>query len=555
MKRKLLLVALSALALACLFALSAFAAVDYSEKATLADGTVLPIYDSNNNQLIWYVSGVDADGNNIYSSVPNNRCEPNGNNDTYVTYESTTGTWAQLYDIFIHSYDEETGEYISTVDENLQIVVLNLRGLDMIYLGNVNVDHVQYMYYPATLKDCPEKFKGKTAIRLVDMSICNNLVGGFGGTQNFSGCTNLHTVRLPIGPNYTFEGKNNWKFKYTAISSIVIPEAVTSIGTDNFYGCQNLVSIYILGNETSLGQRNFENCANLTNIYILGDNPTIDLTSFKDNFVECEGKDFRSTGKYFFFVTTNTEYLNEVKEAIGGATLISYSNYKASPSSYTEGRYIIYGTNACDVYYGHTVNEETANSCAGVCERCGTAIVNHTEKENLTTTVKYQDGYMAAGTKTVVCNNPGCTYEKTEGVPALFTCLGYSAPENGNGGIVIGFSVNKVAVAEYENISKQTVSYGVFAVLKDTIGANDVFGKDGNASGGVVCADLTSYDFSVFELKIIGFADDQKDIKLAMGGYVAVTSENTTEYSYLQEGTPVNGEKYVFTSFNEIISK
>ena len=266
MKRKLLLVALSALALACLFALSAFAAVDYSEKATLADGTVLPIYDSNNNPLIWYVSGVDADGNNIYSSVPNNRCEPNGNNDTYVTYESTTGTWAQLYDIFIHSYDEETGEYISTVDENLQIVVLNLRGLDMIYLGNVNVDHVQYMYYPATLKDCPEKFKGKTAIRLVDMSICNNLVGGFGGTQNFSGCTNLHTVRLPIGPNYTFEGKNNWKFKYTAISSIVIPEAVTSIGTDNFYGCQNLVSIYILGNETSLGQRNFENCANLTKI-------------------------------------------------------------------------------------------------------------------------------------------------------------------------------------------------------------------------------------------------------------------------------------------------
>ena len=277
--------------------------------------------------------------------------------------------------------------------------------------------------------------------------------------------------------------------------------------------------------------------------------------SFKDNFVECEGKDFRSTGKYFFFVTTNTEYLNGVKEAIGGATLISYSDYKASPSRYTEGRYIIYGTNACDVYYGHTVNEETANSCAGVCERCGTPIVNHTEKENLTTTVKYQDGYMAAGTKTVVCNNPGCTYEETEGVPALFTCLGYSAPENGNGGIVIGFSVNKVAVAEYENISKQTVGYGVFAVLKDTIGANDVFGEDGNASGGVVYADLTSYDFSVFELKIIGFTDDQKDIKLAMGGYVAVTSENTTEYSYLQEGTPVNGEKYVFTSFNEIISK
>ena len=126
MKRKIFLVTLGILIFTCLFVVTAFATVDYNETATLADGTTLPIYDENHNPLIWYVSGTDASGNNVYSSVPNNRNEPNENNDTYVTYVSSTGTWAQLNDIYIHTYDTEKGEYVSTIDDELQIVVLNL---------------------------------------------------------------------------------------------------------------------------------------------------------------------------------------------------------------------------------------------------------------------------------------------------------------------------------------------------------------------------------------------------------------------------------------------
>jgi hypothetical protein len=303
MKRKLLFLSLGILIFTCLFAISAFAAVDYSEIATLADGIKVPIYDENRNPLIWYVSGVDANGKNIYSSVPNNRNEANANHDTYVTYVSSTGTWAQLNDIYIHTYNESTGEYVSTIDDNLKIVVLNLREFDMIYLGGINVNHIQYMYYPATLKDCPDKFKFKTELRLVDMSICENLVGGFGGSQNFRDCTNLHTVRLPAGPSYTFEGGNNYKFKDTAISSMIIPEAVRSLGTDNFEGCTNLKSIYILSSNTSLGRLNFERCTNLENIYFLGDTTSATATEFRENFVQCvDGNTtytFDGVGKYF----------------------------------------------------------------------------------------------------------------------------------------------------------------------------------------------------------------------------------------------------------------
>ena len=561
MKRKLLIVFFGILIFTCLFTTCAFATVDYNETATLADGSVLPIYDESHNPLIWYVSGVDEFGKNVYSSVPNNRNEPNENHDTYVTYVSTTGQWAQLTEIYIHTYNEETGEYISTIDDSLQIVVLNLREFDMIYLGDINLNHIQYMYYPATLKDCPDKFKGKTALRLVDMSVCNNLVGGFGGTQNFSGCTNLHTVRLPIGPAYTFEGNNNYKFKGTAISSIVIPEVVTSIGTDNFRDCKNLESVYILGNGTSLGQRNFEGCTNLTSIYFLGDNPTIDLTSFKENFIECvDGNrtvDFRSTGKYFFFVTNNTEYLNGVKDTIEATAIVSYEDYIVAPSKYTEGRYIISGTNICDVYYGeHQIDEDTSNSCAGVCSICGKIEMSSSPVHNYKTIIEYSS-YLENGKKIQTCQNSNCAHGENPYVTSvlpLFTCLGYSAPENGNGGIAIKFKVNTSAISEYEEATSKSVKYGLFAASQQNIGNNDIFDENGNPVNCVLVAEVSSNDYVFLSLKIVGFdTTESKSAKIAIGAYVETTLDGNKKYSYLQQSAPNDNEKYAFISYNDIV--
>ena len=73
MKRKVLFMSLGVLIFAILLAISSFAAIDYNEKAVLADKTVLPIYDENQNPLIWYVSGIDAnytDLNICYINYP-----------------------------------------------------------------------------------------------------------------------------------------------------------------------------------------------------------------------------------------------------------------------------------------------------------------------------------------------------------------------------------------------------------------------------------------------------------------------------------------------------
>ena len=72
----------------------------------------------------------------------------------------------------------------------------------------------------------------------------------------------------------------------------------------------------------------------------------------------------------------------------------------------------------------------------------------------------------------------------------------------------------------------------------------------------LVNAEITNYEFTAFEIKIVGFTDDaQKDIKLAIGAYVAVTDGETTEYSYMQNGDLGENEKYCFVSYNDIVGK
>ena len=170
----------------------------------------------------------------------------------------------------------------------------------------------------------------------------------------------------------------------------------------------------------------------------------------------------------------------------------------------------------------------------------------------LNTSVIYES-YAESGTKVVTCTNEGCTYYVTESIPALFTCVGYSAPESGALGISLGFMVNNKAIAEYKEITGVYVKYGVFAASLDKLQGGDIF-VNGAANENAICAEIKATEFSAFDLKVTGFANDQKDVLLALGAYVATTKDGATEYSYMQDET--KGEKegnYFCASFNDII--
>jgi hypothetical protein len=98
------------------------------------------------------------------------------------------------------------------------------------------------------------------------------------------------------------------------------------------------------------------------------------------------------------------------------------------------------------------------------------------------------------------------------------------------------------------------VEYGVFVGLQGTVGKNDIFDKDGKALAGVVCAQITNYEFTVFELKVSGLTDEKMNVKLAMGAYVKETHEDGVKYSYMQNDAPDENEKYSFVSYNDILN-
>ena len=89
----------------------------------------------------------------------------------------------------------------------------------------------------------------------------------------------------------------------------------------------------------------------------------------------------------------------------------------------------------------------------------------------------------------------------------------------------------------------------MFVVL-DSIGTDDVVNAEGELINGALGMDLSDYSNSAFEIKITGFADDQKNTLFAIGAFVIVAD---SEISYMQEGTPNEGAKYEFISYNSVV--
>ena len=198
--------------------------------------------------------------------------------------------------------------------------------------------------------------------------------------------------------------------------------------------------------------------------------------------------------------------------------------------------------------YVDDYNCETAHSC-DVCGKGLIEAISHITA----VTISYENGYDAVGANITYCTNEGCMHKVTVDTEALFTCLGYSAPENGNGGLAVGYLINYVAITEYENATGKTMKYGVFAVLMDRIGDREIFNTNGDTMAGAVNVEISKTEYSAFILKITGFSEDQKDTQIAMGAYTAVIEGATVKYSYLQPTAPENGKKYSSVSYNDVV--
>ena len=366
------------------------------------------------------------------------------------------------------------------------------------------------------------------------------------GNQAFNnpdgGTTKINSLVLPEG----ITSIGDYAFTRCDITEVVLPSSLTTVGKSTFSGCLKLTKVVVLG--STMSESMFQGCSNLNQLVV-----TEKLTTMNK---QCIG----STSASFTTYYTGTDYerICDIGVKAGADRFSASKTTYCTYEDYVAGNYkaktcmIIYDINLCVAAFGgvHTEPQDDGDcTTAVICKMCA----EHTfkaAKEHITDERITYESFLQAGEYYFGCTNDGCSHGTTEKREALFVCLGYSVFVSGKGGVTVGFKVNNTAVSEYAEVSGYTVSYGVFAVAAEKLDENDVF-EDEDA----IIAEINNKQFDIFELKIFGFTDENKDAKIALGAYVSQTNEQGTTYSCMQVGTPNPGEKYCFVSFNDLISE
>ena len=97
----------------------------------------------------------------------------------------------------------------------------------------------------------------------------------------FYGCTSLTSVTFGVGSQLTIIGDGSFH-GCESLTSVTIPDSVTSIGSSAFSGCTSLTSMTIPDSVTSINSYAFSGCSSLTSVTIPDSVTSIGGWAFKD---------------------------------------------------------------------------------------------------------------------------------------------------------------------------------------------------------------------------------------------------------------------------------
>ena len=512
MKRKVLLIlALSAL-LVCMFAVSAGAAAltNYaSVELTLVDGTKTTGYCVVDGRF---------QRDNVYKNPENT------DDGTYDWGDIKVFDMRDSVIVGNRSYSEVAGLNCNGQAVNVEEFYFSSQVTKILNTSFTSGwQSLETVYIPNTVTYIACAFQNSPVHRVIieEGSQLKAIEGGA-----FQGCSNLTTFDFPeglesLGRNCFWQSGLSGTIVIPNSATYLAPGALLSTEIENLYlgdgaleigynflgtyGQTNnayLKNVYISASTTFTQSNTFYKCANLVNFYIVG--------SAEECAAMIDALKSQSAGQYMTFITEGEAKELGINEENGAGYAIIHTEY-----------------NRCQAFYNG----------------------KHAESEK---TQKFEgEAYLSSYCEFFDCPRCG-EISKVELCAPLFENKGYSAAEYEGGGMSIGFKVDKDAILAYEEATGKTVNYGVFAVLADVIKTNDIFDADGKALDGVIAADITDTDFDIFNLKIVGFTDKQVDIDLAMGAYVGVSKDGTTEYVYLQDVTTEKNDKYYFASYNDV---
>ena len=423
--------------------------------------------------------------------------------------------------------------------------------------------------FPSTLQEIKEGTFTGTSITAFDFSKCVNLTtigGGYGGTfsnidtvtsYDFSACTSLTTFNGPA----MFEGS-------AELCEIILPPNLTKIPSKTLAHCYKLQSVVIPASVTEIVGESFHS--------VRANQSIKTFTMYIQGNVKLDSKYvFRDTSaKIEFVLLGDTVTAEQFKETNAGVDIIQSGGHsilddievidyvgEANPWTYVPGQAItshVIVENYCTNLALKGEHKSGENPCVIFCEDCLFSQAKENPAHDLETTIKYANGFANVGEKLIACKNEGCQHKIEVEAKALFKCLGYSTQSYGNGGFSVSFAINYEAVDDYNTVENTTLTYGAFAVAQqnaqqavgDEKVDKDIINADGTTAKGVASVDFSKRSYDIFAIRITGFeTDEHKDVKLALGAYVIENGKVT----YLQVGTPAEGNTYCYTSYNQQI--
>ncbi len=167
--------------------------------------------------------------------------------------------------------------YLGTIDQWAQIEFNSYYSNPLYYAHNLYINDV--LVTEAKLTTATKIFDGafRNCSSLTSIEIPNSVTSI--GSYAFRGCSSLTSIEIPnsvtnIG-DYAF-------YDCDSLTSVTIPDSVTSIGAGAFYGCSSLTSVTIGNSVTSIGSYAFEDCSSLTSIEIPNSVTSIGSYAFED---------------------------------------------------------------------------------------------------------------------------------------------------------------------------------------------------------------------------------------------------------------------------------
>ena len=365
-----------------------------------------------------------------------------------------------------HVYTEEGGSRLSDTENGFRFLYDGETGYLVAYLGN------------ETELTLPDSFTAYGETEVASYQIYDHA---------FRGRDDLTSVAIPDSVTSIGSGA----FLYCdSLTSVTIPEGVTSIGSSAFQWCDSLTSVTIPDSVTSIGDYAFEGCTGLTSIHYAGDMASWLEKTWHSNVM--------SSGRMLYIGGNKVE--GELVIPNGITSIPSYAfAYQTGITSVTIpdgvtsiGSYAFSGC-AAEIIWGDapTITEIGGNAFAGYA---GTSI---TIPDSVTSIGSYAFSGCTSLTPITIPNGvtsigdyafSGCTAEIIWGDAPTIAAISSKAFSGYKGtNLIIPDSVEQIARGALQNLPLESITIPFVGATKD--GASNahfgyIFGASSYSSNG-----------------------------------------------------------------------